>query len=67
MVCRCVQRGEDKRSPAVFENKQDVISEGVSVFLQDSSHVIQHLHRCDRENTSQQTDKMFERKIYKQM
>lgn len=35
--------------PAVFENKQDVIPEGVSVLFQDSTHIIKHLHQ----NTSQ--------------
>lgn len=29
--------------PAVFENKQDVVSESVSVLLQNSPHIIQHL------------------------
>jgi len=30
-------------SPAVFENKQDVVSEGVSVLLQDPAHIVKHL------------------------
>lgn len=29
--------------PAVFENKQDVVSEGVPVLLQDPTRIIKHL------------------------
>lgn len=38
-------------SPAVFEDEQDVVPEGVSVLLQDPTHVIQHLdHRRNQES-----------------
>lgn len=47
-------------SPAVLENEQNVISEGVSVLLQDSSCIIQHLHRF-KENT-RVSYKMYELK-----
>ena len=36
-------QGTEGVIPAVFENKQDVISEGVPVLLQDPTHVIEHL------------------------
>lgn len=38
--------------PAVFENKQDVVSEGVPVLLQDPTHVVQHLQQ-QRSNKDQ--------------
>lgn len=30
-------------SPAVFEDKQDVVSEGVSVLFKDPTHIVEHL------------------------
>ena len=48
IVCVCVCSACRRQKsvvllPAVFEDKQDVVSEGVSVLLQDPTHVIKHL------------------------
>lgn len=39
-------------SPAVLENEQDVVSKGVSVLLQDPTHIVKHLQRTWKGNVS---------------